>query len=285
MKDFRKMLLMVVAACAALPAAADEDFALTYRGRITAQQEMPSELEVTYSLYVREEDDDASHVWRQTKTERPAANGAFQSVLSGDGLQAAFEDRKARFLGIRLGGTNAPEQYPRQEILAVPLAEYADSADGLPDSPVFVNATVGTLAAETLTASSLTVTNLLTVSGGNSLRLGNMAPGDGAKLSVRKPANGSVRLFAGEPRTTEIPRSDGQTSGDVTPEYLWPGSVIFPVITGKGGLVMAMTTATSWWNQDYAAPCITWAIGPGETPSAPVQILLPAKFWFYEFGN
>lgn len=285
MKEFRNILIAtaVCAACAALPAEADEDFALTYRGRITAQREMPPELEVTYSLYVGEEDDDASYVWRQTKTEHPAANGAFQSVLSGDGLQAAFKDRKARFLGIQLG-TNRVEQYPRQEILAVPLAEYADTADRLPDSPEFSQASVGTLGAETLTAASMTVTNLLTLPSGSSLRLETVSPSDGTRLSVRKASKGSVRLFGGEPLATEIPRSDGLSSGNVSPEYIDAGSVIFPVGTEKGGLVMATTTAPSWWDKDCAAPGITWAVGPGEI-TAPVKILLPAKFWFYEFGN
>ncbi|MBQ5476524.1 MAG: hypothetical protein IIT64_01835, partial [Bacteroidaceae bacterium] len=35
--------------------------------------------------------------------ERPSADGAFQSILSGGGLQAAFIDEKARFLGVTLG--------------------------------------------------------------------------------------------------------------------------------------------------------------------------------------
>ena len=281
MKNIRKLLLMAVAVCAALPAAAEEDFALTYRGRITAQQNMPEELKVTYSLYVGE--DDTNSVWSLTKTEHPAANGAFQSVLSGNDLQSAFENDKARFLGIQLG-TNRVEQYPRQEILAVPLSEYADTADGVPDTSAFDNASVGTLQAETLTAASMKVTNILTLPSGDSLRLGTVTPGDGTRLSVRKPSNGNVRVFGGNVLTREISRSDGKYYGSVSPEYIASGTAIFTNATTKGGLVMATTTAASWWDQDFAAPCITWPVGPG-TITAPVKILLPAKFWFYEFGN
>lgn len=276
MKGFCVLLIIAAVAGAALPAAAGEDFALTYRGRITAQHEIPAELEVTYSLYVGE--DDARPAWSQTKTEHPAANGAFQSVLSGAGLQAAFEDDKARFLGIRLGGTNAVEQHPRQEIIATPLAGFADAVEMASSSPEFVNAKVERLEAATLSVGTLVVTNLLALPYQGSVRMEGVALDDGARLTIQKPSHGAVQLFEelGWPQQVDFPLSDGQSCVEA-------GTTLFPA-TAKGGLVYAITADSTLWNTDYAAPCILWPVGPGAV-TAPVKILRPVRFYFYEFGN
>lgn len=272
MKGFCSFLFIAAATCAALPADADEQFALTYRGRITAQQEMPVELVVTYSLYIGE--DDVSPVWTQTKTERPAANGAFQTVLSGNGLQEAFQKENARFLGLRLGGSDAPEQYPRQEIIATPLVDYADAVGMAPFSPNFVNARVERIETTTFSVGSLVITNTLSFPMSDTLSLGNVLLGDGATLIINKSWLGHVQLFAGPPRNAEF------TQQAVYP----PGTVLFDGDATKGGLLVITTTDFGQWDQSYAAPCVTIPVAPGVIET-PIYIRGPAKFYLYEFGN
>ena len=85
----KKAFVVIAVSAGLLAASATEDFAFVYRGRITAQSgSIPSELRVKYALYKTE--NGAAPVWTQEKTERPSADGAFQSILSGGGLQAAF---------------------------------------------------------------------------------------------------------------------------------------------------------------------------------------------------
>lgn len=271
MKEFCMFLLAGAAACAVLPAVA-EDFAFTYRGRITARGTLPAELSVTYSLY--EEENASTPVWTQTKTEFPAANGAFQSVLSGDGLQAAFEDQKARFLGLRLGGPDAPEQFPRQEILAIPLAGCADVVEGAPAAnAAFVNAEVGSLAADTFTAGSLVVTNHLAVSGG-SLSLPRVEIGEGAKLTIRKEWNSSVVLFGGPPMTATFDEN----------RIIYQDTELFGGASTRGGLLVLTTTDPDMWGEDYTAQCVTVPVGPGVV-KMPVNFQGPAAVYFYEFGK
>ena len=229
MKVFCKLSFVAAAMLSAFPAIAQEDFAFTYRGRITAQQELPEELVVTYSLYTGENDD--SPVWTQTKTERPAANGAFQSVISGDGLQSAFENQNARFLGLRLG-TNAVEQYPRQEILAVPLAGYAATVEMAPFSPNFGHAKVECLEATTLSVGDLAVTNHLAFANGGNLTLENVEVGSGGRLAVKKPANGAVQLFGEAPLAYT-----NATEGIIAAE-----TILFDGLTAKGGFLLMTTT-------------------------------------------
>lgn len=272
MKDFCRLSFILAALAAALPAVAEEDFAFTYRGRITAQQEMPEELEVTYSLYLGE--DSAAPVWSQTKTERPAANGAFQSVLSGDGLQSAFQDQKARFLGLRLGGPDAPEQYPRQEIIATPLAGYADAVEMASFSPNFVNAKVENLESTSLSAGDLTVTNLLFLANGGSMTLAQVEGGATGRISVQKPSNGSVQIFDAAPLACTVD-TEGIIPG---------GTLLFDGRMTKGGLLVMSTADYGKWNAEYSAACVTVPLSPGYI-ALPVDILGPARFWFYEFGN
>lgn len=272
MKDICRLLILAAAACAALPAAAEEDFAFTYRGRITAPGAMPVELDVTYSLY--RSDDDTVPVWTQTKTECPAANGVFQSVLEGDGLQAAFEEQEARFLGIRLGGTNAVEQFPRQQILATPLADRADVVEQATGFPVFEDAAVGTLTAGALGAGTLTVTDTLTLPKGVNLTLADVTVGENTTLTVKEPTNGTASLYPALPHECTIDSHDLIDAGT----KLFGGAVM------KGGLLVFTTLDDVRWRKEYSVPGATVPVAPGVV-ATPVPIQGPAKFWFYEFGN
>lgn len=272
MKDICSLLFLAVAACAALPAAADEDFAFTYRAHITAPGTLPEELDVTYSLY--RNDDDTVPVWTQTKTEHPSASGVFQSVLEGDGLQAAFEEQEARFLGIRLGGTNAVEQFPRQEILANPLADFADVVLQASASPTFGDVTVGTLAAETLSSGTLSVTDTLTLSDGVVLTLEGVTVGENKTLTVKEPSNGTVTLFSGPPHSYTIS----------TDNLIEAGTELFDGEIMKGGLLVFTTTEDIFVGREYSVPGATVPVAPGVVKT-PVPIQGPAEFWFYEFGN
>lgn len=272
MKDIFRLVILAAAACATLPAAAEEDFAFTYRGRITAPDALPEALDVTYSLY--RSDDDTVPVWTQTKTERPSASGVFQSVLEGDGLQAAFEEQEARFLGIRLGGTNAVEQFPRQQILATPLADFADVVERASASPSFEDAAVGTLSAGMLSAGTLTVTDTLTLSDGVNLTLADVTVGENTTLTVKEPTNGTVSLFSGPPHEYAI-----GTNGLIKAE-----TELFNGAEMKGGLLVFSTSDSDYWDRDYAVPGATVPVAPGVV-KVPVPIQGPAKFWFYEFGN
>lgn len=193
MKMKRLAAFSLAALAAALPALAVEEFAFVYRGRITAQSgTVPEELEVRYALYRGENDQTA--VWSQTKVERPGANGVFQSVLSGDGLKAAFLDAKARYLGVTLG-TNGVERTPRQEVVAAPLAAYAERVAEAPSGTRFVEASAKAVRAGTLSAGSLAVTEALDLGGRADLSFGTVSTGAGASIKVAKPLDGHVALF------------------------------------------------------------------------------------------
>lgn len=264
MKKFFAIAIVCVASLAVC--AEGDDFAFVYRGRISAQSgTIPEELVVTYSLYVGE--NDTAWVWQQVKTEHPNPDGTFQSVLSGSGLRAAFADSKATFLGIRL--RDDAEQFPRQEILAAPLTDFADAVTDVPSDPVFVNAAVREVNADTMTVKNLTIANSLTLPSSSNLALGGINVSNNARLTVKKPANGSVSLFSGQPRYWSLP--DGIDRGQN-----------LDCETSKGGLVVAITDHMQGYLVD--APCITWPVGPGKLNS-PFEISGPVRMYFYEFSG
>ena len=275
--DFTAAVLaavLAVAMGATLPAFADEDFAFVYRGRITAQSGvMPEELQVRYALYRGE--NDATPVWSQTKMEHPSTNGVFQSVLSGNGLQTAFADKKARFLGVTLG-TNGTERTPRQEIIAAPLAEFSDTAADAPADPVFVNAAVGRMQGMSMGISSLSVTNRLSLPSTAKFSLQRVAPdANGAahpRIVIQKPQKGHVSLFASAPLRHVI-----SEAGDI------PEGTELPFPTGHGGFVVAISV--NGWQFPTSAPCITWPTPGGIPVYTPLAIRGPAVFYFYEFGG
>ena len=197
----KKAFVVIAVSAGLLAASATEDFAFVYRGRITAQSgSIPSELRVKYALYKTE--NGAAPVWTQEKTERPSADGAFQSILSGGGLQAAFIDEKARFLGVTLG-EGGREQYPRQEVLASPLAFFAERVAEAPAGATFKDARVESANVETFSVGTLDVTNRLDLGGTGSISLSRAVARNGATLKIRKPQMGHVILFGA---TSEYPR-------------------------------------------------------------------------------
>lgn len=188
---------------------AAEDYAFVYRGRITSESgntAIPSEIQVKYSLYKGEYD--KTPVWTQTKTEKPSAEGAFQSILSGDGLQAAFLDNGAHYLGVTLG--NAPEQTPRQEVLSAPLADYAERVSAAPHSANFVEANVRELVANTVNVDTLNITNSIDFCGTGSFTVSKVQMGSlRSHVKILKPENGHVEVF-GQSSVGPISHAKGQ---------------------------------------------------------------------------
>ena len=132
---------------------------------------------------------------------------------------------------------------------------------------------MGTLAARTLSAETLSVTNGLMLADGVNLTLERVTVGDGATLSVKQPADGGAGLFGGAPHHCSIKGESVIPAGT----ELFSGSAM------KGGFLVISTTNT-FWRADYAAPCVTVPVEPGVV-RVPVPIHGPAEFYFYEFGN
>ena len=206
----RNLASSVIAALAlGASALAAEDFAFVYRGRITSESgntAIPSEIQVKYALYKGEYD--RTPVWTQTKTEKPSADGAFQSILSGNNLQAAFLDNGAHYLGVTLG--DAPEQTPRQEVLSSPLAKYAERVSVAPHSASFVEANVRELVANTVNVDSLNITNSLDFCGTGDFAISKLQMGSlRSHVKILKPENGHVEVF-GQSSVGPINHTKGQ---------------------------------------------------------------------------
>ena len=224
---------------------------------------------MTYSLYVGE--NDTAPVWTQTKTEHPNSDGTFQSVLSGDGLKTAFADSKATFLGIRL--RDDAEQFPRQEILAAPLVDFADTVTDVPSDPVFVKADVQEVDADSMVVGNLVINNILSLPSLNDFTLDGIDVANGALLTVRKPRfTKGVSLFFRSPMSWHF---------DEYNEYDGYGFRLSH-FTPNGGLLVAVTDNVEDWKYPDAAPCITWPVGPGLL-TVPFRIRAPVTFYFYEF--
>ncbi len=188
-------LVSVLAACAM----AYEDVQITYRGRLTENAEAPEEQTVamTFSLYGGRNDEEAS--WTATKDVRVNASGLFQAALSGNGLAQVVDSGKANWIGVAVAG--GKEQYPRQQLLAAPLAGRAALAERLGDSPSVATAKVGRVEATSLMAHGLSIAGDVTLP----------TSSDPVKMRVemRKawdtlPVKGDVRFFSGAaPRTKE----------------------------------------------------------------------------------
>ena len=207
----KKSLVASVIATLALATAAlaAEDYAFVYRGRITSESgntAIPSEIQVKYALYKGEYD--TTPVWTQTKTEKPSAEGAFQSILSGDGLQAAFLYSGAHYLGVTLG--NAPEQTPRQEVLSAPLADYAERVGKPSHSAKFVEANVRELVANTVNVDTLNITNSIDFCGQGDFTISKVQMGSlRSNMKILKPEHGTVDVF-GQSSVGPIGHAKGQ---------------------------------------------------------------------------
>lgn len=206
----RNLASSVIAALAlGASALAAEDFAFVYRGRITSESgntAIPSEIQVKYSLYKGEYD--RTPVWTQTKTEKPSSDGAFQSILSGDGLQAAFLDSSAHYLGVTLG--SAPEQTPRQEVLSAPLASHAERVNEISLPAKFVEAKVRELVANTVNVDTLNITNSIDFCGQGDFAISKLQMGSlRSHVKILKPEHGTVDVF-GQSSVGPISHTKGQ---------------------------------------------------------------------------
>ena len=256
----------ILAAAIAVGASADEDFAFVYRGRINPTGvTIPATVPVTYSLYKAASGGDP--VWTGTETVRPNSDGLFQCTLSGHGIAAAFTNDNARFLGVSING--ADEQYPRQEVFPVPMADRSVMADRL-----MPNGTVGTLDthaiwAKSATFGSLTVNGNVKFEGSDSAFTVSSASLENDACSLRIKKQGKVSVFRNS-------APDGYEFNSLN-----TGVRMFH--TDFGGVVTVMSKDRNNWDNSDGVPCATWAVGAGDVYPL-FNVGHPVKVYFYPFG-
>lgn len=160
--------LFAFAALTALPALAEDDVQITYRGQVRQVGTTTNAFaahEMVFRLYEGKEDTEAA--WTQTVADIPVdADGLFQVALRGDGLAGAIDGGKANWLGVTIltgleSGETPQEQYPRQALLAGPWAGRAARADALADSPAIGTVSAGTVEAKSLAPRQLQFKSLV----------------------------------------------------------------------------------------------------------------------------
>ena len=198
--------VLAIATCAM----AFDDVQVTYRGmlRENGVAPAPQTVAMEFRLYAKKKD--ATPSWT---AEIPAVsidrNGLFQVALRGEGLAGVIDGGRANWIGVSIGG--GKEQYPRQALTANPHADKAMVAERLADSPSVKTAAVASVAAKTLSASSIDVGGSMSIPATTAV-----LPVD-VKLTRAwwtLPVKGNVRFFNGtNPRvigTTAV--SDGECS-------------------------------------------------------------------------
>ncbi len=200
MKTASMFMVSVLAACAM----AYDDVQVTYRGRLTKNLAAPEAqvVAMTFRLYGKKNDSVAS--WTATKEVEVNSSGLFQVSLSGNNLAQLIDEGKVNWIGVAVA--DGKEQYPRQELLAAPLAERAEIAERLGDSPSVVTAEVVRVETTSLTAHRLSAS-------------GDFTPppsSDPVSMSAKAtkawytlPIKGDVRFFRGAPPSTKEATSSG----------------------------------------------------------------------------
>lgn len=244
------------------------DFAFVYRGRINpVGVVMPETVDVVFSLYRDAEGGTAE--WTARKTVRPNADGLFQCALSGDGLASAFTNVHARYVGVAVGGGG--EQYPRQEVIATPLAEKAVQAESLMAGGMVGTLEASSFSAQTVTFAGVDVRGSLKFDGTNAtFTVGQAKFGAGGGSLALKKSPGSVSIFRPAP-----PESYEFSS-------LNTDATMFH--TDVGGVVTLMSKSPDSWRDSDGVPCVTWAVEAGDV-HPPFSVGHPVKVYFYPFGT
>jgi len=202
MKTVFMFLASILAACAM----AYDDVQVTYRGRLTKNAEEPEAQTVTmtFRLYGGRTDTEAS--WTAAKEVEVNSSGLFQVSLSGNDLAQLIDSGKANWIGVAVA--DGKEQYPRQQLLAAPLAERAALAERIGDSPSIATAKVGRVEAKSLMAHELSVTGDVALpSSSEPVKMSAYMARTWDTLSIK----GNVRFFSGaNPRTMEATSSGGK---------------------------------------------------------------------------
>ena len=192
-----------VATSATLPTMYD-GVQVTYRGRLmlNAAQAGSQTVPTTFRLYVNRDDKEA--VWTSGSMDIPVDDqGLFQVALRGEGLAAALE-AGAQWIGVTIEGSDESwvgstdggfrEQYPRQELLAAPVAGQVPVAERLIASPHIVTAAVDRASIDSLAlAGKVSVSgNVLIPSKGGMMNMKvNVQP-----TGMTLPVKGKVKLFS-----------------------------------------------------------------------------------------
>lgn len=187
-------VLSVLAALAALAASGADDVQVTYRGRLRAAGAAPAEqtLPMEFRLYAAKGSAEAS--WTMATNVLVDAQGLFQVALRGDGLAAAIDEGRARWIGVSVDG--GKEQYPRQELLAAPSAEKAERADALAAGAEIGEADVGAVESKSLSVEAISI------GGTSSIPVAGPVPttvetvGQWFASSSTLSARGAVRFFS-----------------------------------------------------------------------------------------
>ena len=200
-----KRSVAVVAFLLAACVLAYDDVQVTYRGRVTLNnEEVTRTVPMTFRLYRAKGDAEAS--WTLTKASVSIEDGLFQVALGGNGLAEVIDAGQAKWIGVTIG--NGKEQYPRQELLASPLVRKAAIVPRLAVSP-----SVQTASVSRVEAKALTVADRLSIGGGVKL------PKDSTPASMNVvvtkprytlPLRGNVRFFSGaQPRSLDTQTASG----------------------------------------------------------------------------
>ena len=153
--NFTFYILHFTLALAAFTANAFDDVRLVYRGKVkklvgTLAEE---EVEMTFKLYPSKGSNDA--FWSTTTNVLVDAEGRFQISLGGGGLAGQLDSCDAAWIGVSIGGES--EQSPRQELMCAARAERSEVADSLAASPQIAQIDTGTMEAENIQATTVTV--------------------------------------------------------------------------------------------------------------------------------
>ena len=202
---FAKKTVAVVAFLLAACAMAYDDVQVTYRGRVTLNnEEVTRAVPMTFRLYRTKGDAEAS--WTMTKDSVSVDHGLFQVALAGNGLAEVIDAGNAKWIGVTIG--DGKEQYPRQELLAAPLVGKAALVPRLAASPSVQTASVSRVEAKTLT-----VSGRLSIGGGVRLPK-DTTPASMSVVTTKAghtlPLRGNVRFFSGaQPRNLGTRTSSG----------------------------------------------------------------------------
>lgn len=267
----RLLFLLSVLISTAVAVAADP-VSVVYRGRLQRNGREPSVSQVAVSFRLYETKDSAAPLWKKDVTVQLDATGTFQCALNGkddanvdlDGLVQA-----GRIGAIALAVAGGREQYPRQDILTVPVVRKTAKACGLAKASPIAEA----VTAEKVTADSIRVADLDTkgkVSLGDTQALTadlEIAPWRRLRFlgstTVMRPGNG-FPIYLGQvtlPNTEFGPLSES-------------GMVLFSCLQNDGDSRPPM-------------PALTMVYGKNQNPSV-ISYHLPAgtkvRAWFFPFG-